>query len=46
MRRGDARFDAPVQMLARMDEAAHARVRERHDVDKAAEGLVALFGGV
>lgn len=39
-------LDAPVDVLARMGEAAHTRVRARHDVDKAAEGLVGLFGGV
>jgi hypothetical protein len=28
-----------------MGEAAHARVRARHDVDRAAERLARLFGG-
>ncbi len=38
-------LDAPVDKLARMGEAAHARVRARHDVDKAAEGLGGVVWG-
>ena len=36
-------LDAPVDELARMGSAARKRVQERHDVDKAAAQLVALF---
>ena len=37
-------LDAPVDMLARMGEAAHARVLARHDVDNAANMLMGLIG--
>jgi glycosyltransferase involved in cell wall biosynthesis len=36
-------LDSPVDDLAGMGEAAHARVRARHDVDRAAERLARLF---
>jgi glycosyltransferase involved in cell wall biosynthesis len=36
-------LDAPAEMLARMGEAAHKRVIERHDVDKQAIQLAKLF---
>ena len=36
-------LDAPVDVLARMGEAAHARVVARHDVNKAARMLVGLM---
>ena len=36
---------APVEQLARMGEAAHARVLARHDVDAEAAKLAALFRG-
>jgi glycosyltransferase involved in cell wall biosynthesis len=36
-------LDAPPEALARMGEAARARVAERHDVDRAAERLAGLF---
>ena len=36
-------LDAPTEMLARMGEAAHKRVIERHDVDKQAIQLAKLF---
>jgi glycosyltransferase involved in cell wall biosynthesis len=37
-------LDAPLETIAGMGEAAHARVLERHDVDKEASKLVNLFG--
>ncbi len=36
-------LDAPVTTLARMGEAAHARVVERHDVDEAGAALAGLM---
>ena len=37
-------LDAPVDVLARMGEAAHLAVRARHDVDEAVRPLVGLMG--
>ena len=39
-------LDAPADRLARMGEAAHRRVLERHDIDREAAKLAALFAGV
>jgi glycosyltransferase involved in cell wall biosynthesis len=39
-------LDAPAAALERMGAAAHKRVLERHDVDKAAAMLAGMFGGV
>jgi colanic acid/amylovoran biosynthesis glycosyltransferase len=36
-------LDAPVDMLGRLGEAAHKRVRERHNVDREAAKLAKLF---
>ena len=39
----DECLSAPAEQLARMGEAGHARVLERHDVDREAGKLAALF---
>ncbi len=40
----EACLAAPPELLARMGEAAHRRVLERHDIDTEAAKLAALFG--
>jgi glycosyltransferase involved in cell wall biosynthesis len=41
----EACLDAPVDVLARMGEAAHTRVLARHNVDEGSSVLVRLMGG-